>query len=85
MTSGHAYGYPYFQATVAAPLPHAICTSRGTSALLGFSSPSSRSQIKEATGWIVNQDGDIEFVADKIPRSRVDHQHQTISHNCNAN
>ena len=49
------------------------------------STPSTPSQIKEATGWIVNKDGDIEFVANNIHAERVDHQNQTISHNCNGN
>ncbi len=39
------------------------------------SGSSSPSKIKEATGWIVNQDGDIEFVADN-------NQSRTISLSC---
>ena len=39
---------------------------------------SSPAPIKEATGWIVNEDGIVEFIADN-------NQHQTISQNCNGN
>ncbi len=49
------------------------------------SPPSPPSPIKEATRWIVNEDGDIEFIADNIHAERVDHQNQTISYNCNGN
>ncbi|MDY6898332.1 MAG: hypothetical protein SWZ49_09680, partial [Cyanobacteriota bacterium] len=49
-----------------------------------LSTPSSPSKIKEATGWIVNKDGEVELIADNIHGEHVDLQHQTISQNCNA-
>ncbi len=51
-------------------------TSNSTISTL--SSPSPPSQIKEATRWIVNQDGDIEFVAD----NRTTKQNISNKDNC---